>query len=323
MNRRVRMVAAESGAATGPRAEYRRHEQGHSGSIGLIYERVRLGIMSALAMNDQAHICRAQVAVQCERRQSRRSCAQARRGGLCRVHQVVRGTATETLYRHHGPRAQSPRWTLSGAHRGGHQGDSPRVMRTPDSTRVFLLINFCRAKPPVNRYACRNHHGRQRALGHAAGACRAPRATSRAPKRCAPWSRAAARAGIDTSDAVRILSRQLGPSGGGNRSPDVFRRPIIFLPRHAAASSSLSASMSLAGAIGSVESLLRSIEQSERLSAAGSGMHCGSPSTIRLNTASSRLRGGPRTPLTWIGRRFGACCTKSIIPFIPRARLIC
>ena len=52
------------------------------------------------------------------------------------------------------------------------------------------------------------------------------------------------------------------------------------------------------------ESLLRSIEQSERLSAAGSECTCASPSTIRLNTASSRPRGGPRTPLTWIVEAF-------------------
>ena len=72
-------------AAVAGRCPYRTpRDERQSGFDRLIYERVRLGYHERARDERAAHVHRAQVAVQCERRQSRRACAQARGGRLRR-----------------------------------------------------------------------------------------------------------------------------------------------------------------------------------------------------------------------------------------------
>src|SRR5580658_2551238 len=119
--KRSEPAAASSGKAPPkPAAALRARVGGEdAGFDRLIYERVRLGIMSALAMNERLSFNELKSLFDVS---DGNLSAQARRGGLRGVHEVLRGPKTEVPVPHHTGR-QKGIAALPRAHRGRHQGN--------------------------------------------------------------------------------------------------------------------------------------------------------------------------------------------------------
>ena len=160
----------------------------------LVHERVRLGILSALAASDERLVQRPQGPARRDRRQRQRPRAQARGGRLRRLHEVVRRAGAAHRVPHHRRRARRAR-PLPRPHGSAH----PRRPRPASATalagrvRTFLVhgggslvsLNFVaqstsQAAPfhvamimdGNGRWATRR--GLPRAAGHRAGARSGP-----------------------------------------------------------------------------------------------------------------------------------------------------
>jgi len=84
--------------------------------------------------------------------------------------------------------------------------------------------------PPENCRGNRRHHGRQRAVGAAAGA--APhRGTPRRSRKCAPRHRGVRPLGHRAIDALLPLQRELETSGRGTRFPSATAPDVLVEER--------------------------------------------------------------------------------------------
>ena len=120
----------------------------------LIYERVRLGIMSALAVREELTFAELKALFDVSDGNLERARAQARGSGLPDLHEVVRGSSAALGLSHHGARPQRAA-SLPRPCRGGDQGDAARRKKICRITLQHRVLSN----------AHRNHHGRQRPLG--------------------------------------------------------------------------------------------------------------------------------------------------------------
>ena len=158
-------ASAKSPARPAP-VSYGTGTGGHSGFDRLIYERVRLGIMSALATNEELTF------------NELKSLFNASDGNLGRTPASSRRRAT---------------WRAPNPSRRGARNRST-ASRPLGRKALLRYLEHIEAVIKATRRVCspharRNHHGRKRPLGHRSAGCRAPRATSKAQRPCAPRSR--------------------------------------------------------------------------------------------------------------------------------------
>ena len=121
----------------------RRHERQLTGFDRLIYERVRLGIMSALAMNEQLTFNELKSLFNASDGNLGAHARKLEEAGYVACTKSFEARQAEIDLPHHGSRAKGPA-ALPRAHRGGNQGDAARLGAAFRSTNA--AHHLCTAK---------------------------------------------------------------------------------------------------------------------------------------------------------------------------------
>ena len=278
---------------------------GQSGFDRLIYERVRLGIMSALATNEELTFNELKSLFNASDGNLGAHARKLEEAGYVACTKSFEARRPKSIYKITVGRAQGAA-ALSRAHRGRDQGDAT----SPTLGYLFHIMHVAIIMDGNGRWATerglprsagsrRRRQGRAqggRGRGQLAGSTRSRSTPSPPPTGPAPDR------GIGADAALRSIPvHRDAPMRGAIHPPQRDRTP-----RPAERQS------------------LRSIEQSERLSAAGSGMHLriAIDSSAQFSIVEAARRASAATPIS-PPTASSVCCTKSIIARIPRATSIC
>ena len=234
-----------------------------SGFDRLIYERVRLGIMSALAMNDQLTFNELKSLFNASDGNLGAHARKLEEAGYVACTKSFEARRPKSIYRITASRAKSAA-ALPRAHRGGHQGDAAGLAR---GYFDFLTLPCKSPAKTMHVAIIMDGNGRwatQRGLPRTAGHVEGAKAVRTAVE-------VAARAGVDT------LTMYAFSSANWARPPTEIAALMRLFGQYLFTETRRCVEQSIRiNVIGRrdrlSDSLLRSIEQSERLSAAGSGM---------------------------------------------------
>ena len=298
---RARPAGSTGAVATGAVVPNAAGMNADGGFDRLIYERVRLGIMSALAMNEQLTFNELKSLFNASDGNLGAHARKLEEAGYVACTKSFEARRPKIHLSHHGRRPQGAA-PLPRAHRGGDQGHAARLSAS----------DACTSRSSWTATDA----------GRRSAACRAPPAMSRAPRRCARRSRWRRARGVETLTMYAFSAANWArPATEVAALMRLFGQYLFTETRRCVEQS---IRINVIGRRDRLsDSLLRSIEQSERLSAAGAGMHLRIAVDYSSQYSIVKPRGAPPAIRISTSKDFNACCTRSIIARIRPARWIC